>query len=58
MPRDLFSDPIDRTIGQGLGTLLADKANGMTLDDMRENWRSGRYRGACPKIARMFMEWK
>ena len=47
---------MDKSVGRGLGTLLGDKANGVPLSQMRENWKAGRYAGACPKLAKAYME--
>ena len=48
--------PREPKIGHGLAFLLGDKANGVPLSQMRENWRAGRYAGACPKLAKAYME--
>lgn len=55
MPRDL---PTSDKIGHGLATFLGDMANGVPIQQLRENWKAGRYPHACPKMLKGYMEMK
>lgn len=57
MPRDLFG-PTPNKIGHGLATFLGDMANGVPIQQLRENWKAGRYPHACPKLLKGYMEMK
>lgn len=46
-----------KEIGHANAHFLGDLANGATADELRTNWKAGRYPGLCPDFAKANLAW-